>query len=114
MQGQPDPEGGPAELEGGDPLALAGAWRAPARFDDFGPGELALRDGCSIYLTRVGDAYAGSTRGGGCASSLAGASYATSEVTIERDVLTSWDRGFDAAGTHVWGAVEGPYVFVRE
>jgi hypothetical protein len=28
--------------------------------------------------------------------------------------LTSCDRGFDAAGSQVWGAVTGPYEFRRE
>ena len=71
------------------------------------------RGGCSIFLRADGPAFVGATRGEGCSSSLAGAAYATSEVTITRDVLTSWDRGFDAAGEQVWGATAGAYEFVR-
>jgi hypothetical protein len=97
----------------GDPLEYAGAWRSPSRFDTFGPDDLGLRDGCSIYLVPFDGVYAGSTDGTGCASSLAGASYATSVVSIYPDVLESWDRGFDADGQQVWGAEKGAYVFVR-
>jgi hypothetical protein len=25
--------------------------------------------------------------------------------------MTSWDRGYDAQGSQVWGAVEGGYIF---
>ena len=49
-----------------------------------------------------------------CASDLRGAAYATSEVTITPQFVLSWDRGFDNTGKQVWGATEGPYVFLRE
>ena len=97
----------------GDPLRFAGAWRTPERLDEVERDELVERSGCSIFLRRSGDAFEGATRGDGCSSSLAGAAYATSEVTITRDVLTSWDRGFDATGEQVWGATAGAYEFVR-
>lgn len=97
----------------GDPLAYAGAWQSPERFQDFGPEDLALREGCSIYLTPLHGIYAGSTQGTGCASSLADAAYATSIVSIASDVLESWDRGFNAAGEQVWGAEKSAYAFVR-
>lgn len=98
----------------GDPLALAGAWRMPERFDDIDPSQLSLRAGCSIHLVAESSAYLGATRGEGCVSTLGGASYATSEVSIEQDVLSSWDRGYYADGTQAWGATLGPYVFVRQ
>ena len=98
----------------GDPLRFAGAWRDTSVFDDMEPEALLLRDGCSIYLVSDGTAFVGATRGKGCSSSLGGASYATSEVSVEEAVLTSWDRGFDAEGTQVWGADQGPYVFLKD
>ncbi|MGB0951955.1 MAG: chromophore lyase CpcT/CpeT [Planctomycetota bacterium] len=98
----------------GDPLEYAGAWQTPERFRDFGPEDLALRGGCSIYLEPTKMAYVGSTRGQGCASSLADAAYATSIVSIQPNVLESWDRGFNAAGEQVWGAEKGAYHFVRD
>lgn len=97
----------------GEPLALAGAWRSPSAFDGLEPGDLLPREGCSIWLRREGSAWVGSTRGDACSSTLAGASYATSEVTVTDDLLTSWDRGFDADGEQVWGAEAGPYRFVK-
>ena len=100
----------------GDSLAFAGWWRTPERFDDaFGPEDLIERTGCDITMTWDADeqGYVGSTLGQGCESSLRGAAYATSEVLIRLDYLETWDRGFDAAGDQVWGAVKGPYRFDR-
>ena len=98
----------------GDPLEFAGAYKEPQRFKSLSPEDLAEREGCAIYLRLVAGAYEGSTLGTGCTSSLGGASYATSEVVITPDTITSWDRGFDDERFQVWGAELGPYVFVRE
>ncbi len=99
-----------------DPLRLAGAWKSTGMVDaELDPNELALRDGCTIYLTwdESRAAFVGATRGSGCESTLGGASYATSEVVLFADRLETWDRGFDAEGVQAWGATEGPYVFDR-
>ena len=99
----------------GDALAFAGAWRDSRVFAELSPGDLIPRDGCAIVLEHVGgEMFVGSTVGTSCESSLAGAAYATSEVTIFADRLVSWDRGFDAEGHQVWGAEKGAYVFVRK
>lgn len=97
----------------GDPLVYAGA--KAARFDQLTPEELLPRTGCSVHLTRItADRYAGSTEGNGCTSSLRGAAYATSEMSLESALLATWDRGYDAQGEQVWGAVNGPYLFRRQ
>ncbi|MEM8883366.1 MAG: chromophore lyase CpcT/CpeT [Planctomycetota bacterium] len=94
----------------GDPLAHAGRWDLP----DVTPGQLKLRTGCSIFLTRQADgSYVGSTRGKGCESSIGDAAYATSEVTITAGLLTSWDRGWTEDDVQAWGATEGAYRFVK-
>ena len=80
----------------------------------FEPNSYMIREGCEVYLKWVDDHFEGSTRGNGCASSLSGASYATSEVVMTSDLITSWDRGFDANDQQVWGAVDGAYEFVRK
>lgn len=97
----------------GDPLTYAGAWATPEVFAISSPDLLNLREGCDIILHRVGELWMGSTEGQRCPSSLGGASYATSEVTIGPGYLQSWDRGFDAQGEQVWGATEGPYDFLK-
>jgi CpeT protein len=95
-----------------DPLRFAGDWAKPAPLAGLTVDSLSLRDGCSIYLIAEADtAFVGSTRGTGCASDLRGATHATSEVRITREIISSWDRGFDAAGKQVWGAISGGYVF---
>lgn len=98
----------------GNPLDYAGAHERPEEFQAFGPDELTLRQGCSIHLVNHGDSYAGSTLGTGCSSSLGDAQYATSEVTITPEAITSWDRGFDKDGNQAWGAEKGPYVFMKQ
>lgn len=91
----------------------AGSWRDPDALNAFTPELLEPREGCDVYLADVGGRFEGGTEGEGCTSSLAGAAYATSEVVVEADRITSWDRGFDRAGDQVWGAEAGPYEFIR-
>jgi len=96
-----------------DPDAAIGAWRASERLEGVSPVDLEPRAGCAILMRRDGAAFVGSTLGTLCPSDLRGARYATSEVRVTLDGLVSWDRGFDATGTQVWGARTGGYVFDR-
>ncbi|MAW62129.1 MAG: hypothetical protein CMJ94_15035 [Planctomycetes bacterium] len=96
-----------------DPLRYAGAWRTPAIFTTFGPTELTKREGCAIRLTAGEDVYIGRTEERSCPSTLRGASWATSEVILQEQQLTSWDRGWDDAGNQVWGATEQGYRFEK-
>jgi len=98
----------------GDPLDFVAAWEKPELFAELVPENLTVRAGCEIALNDLGGIYIGSTQGRGCSSSLGDAAYATSEVTITANKLTSWDRGFDEEGKQVWGATTGPYIFMRE
>lgn len=94
--------------------ALAGAATPAALMAPWQPSDLHERLGCDIVLRRqAAGRYAGSTQGHHCASELRGAVYATSAVILTADGLDSWDRGFDAQGTQVWGAEKGPYRFLR-
>lgn len=96
-----------------NPLRLAGAWKNTKLLAGITPDSLTLRAGCSVVLTLENGRFVGSTVGTGCASDLRGASHATSEVTISASEMRSWDRGYNAAGEQVWGATEGPYIFVK-
>ncbi len=93
----------------------AGAWKLPEPLKGLTPDKLVAREGCAITLTRdeKSGSWIGSTAGDSCKSTLRGASYATSEVTMTKTMLQSWDRGFDASGKQVWGAVKGPYIFLK-
>ena len=35
----------------------------------------------------------------------------TMRLTVRKDKIVSWDRGYDADGNQVWGAVKAGYVF---
>jgi hypothetical protein len=72
------------------------------------------RQGCSIYLSKKDNIYMGSTPGKECLSTLRGASYATSEVSIFNDRIISWDRGWDLNDKQVWGAEKGGYFFIKQ
>lgn len=99
----------------GDALAYAGAWRDPTRLQQLMPALLTPREGCSVILKAQPDgSWRGGTEGEGCESTRQGARYATSQVTVAEDRLETWDRGYDAAGKQVWGATEGPYIFLKE
>ncbi len=89
-----------------------GKWKTPQEFDKINPEDIVERTGCEVVLKKVGAYhFKGATGATTCKSSLRGASYATSEVEITKGRIISWDRGFDAAGNHVWGAVKAGYVF---
>lgn len=96
-----------------NPRDRVGAWSDPTRFEQDTPESLVPRAGCSIVLRREGGSWVGSTNERDCESSLRGAAYATSEVVLQGNGLDSWDRGFDAEGKQVWGAVKGAYRFRR-
>ena len=94
-----------------DPPALSGKWRAPKEISALGPDGVVEREGCAVTLRKSGPLWEGGTAGNGCLSTLSGATFATSRATVAADRMESWDRGFDASGSQVWGAKEGPYVF---
>jgi hypothetical protein len=97
-----------------DPKRTIGAWKDVAKLDELNPTDLVIRRGCEVYLQRDDVKFFGSTHGTACSSDIRGASYATSEVQIAASVITSWDRGFTASGEQAWGAVKGPYYFLRQ
>ena len=100
-------------------LPPPGSWRTPDFFNSIDPAFLGPREGCTVHLVAVAaadpskSAFTGGTTGDGCSSTMNGADHATNEVRVDATSITSWDRGFDADGTQVWGAESGPYEFVR-
>jgi len=96
------------------PMRFAGAHEDPERFATMSPDSLTHRAGCDVLLRRGDEGtLVGGTRGQGCTSTIEGATYATSEITLSAGRLVSWDCGFDDSGAQVWGAEKGGYVFVR-
>jgi len=98
-----------------DPAAYIGAYQTPEKFNALSVADLQEREGCAVILRRdQGGIYRGSTNESDCISTLRGASYATSRVSISSAFVQSWDQGFNAAGEQVWGATEGGYMFLRQ
>lgn len=75
--------------------------------------EAEIRVGCEVVLREEGDDFVGGTIEDQCTTTLYGATYATSEVTLSEDLIESWDRGWYDDGTHAWGATDGAYRFDR-
>lgn len=96
------------------PLRFAGAWKNPDLLKGLSPDSLIPRPGCEVVLRADSKGFSGSTGAQTCPSDLRGASYATSEVVLEKKRLVSWDRGYDAQGKQVWGSQKGGYVFEKE
>lgn len=88
-----------------------GKWNDPSYFDRFGLSILDERVGCEVILQKSLNGYDGSTQEDNCKSTLRGASYATSIVSMDNEKITSWDQGFNDKGEQVWGARKGPYIF---
>ncbi|MEL6468783.1 MAG: chromophore lyase CpcT/CpeT [Cyanobacteria bacterium J06623_4] len=64
----------------------------------------------SLRASAVGG-FVGSTPAGGCIASVRGAVSITNVVVLHEGGMDTWDRGFDAAGTQVWGADSTPYQY---
>ena len=96
------------------PLKYAGVWKLKDALVDFNTDSMYTRIGCGVTILKKGKTYFGSTDGNKCTSELRGATYATTEVTLYPKMLISWDRGYDAKGTQVWGSEHGGYRFEKK
>lgn len=97
-----------------NPLRFAGDWKKENPLATLTPDSLTVREGCAMFMERKdSETFVGSTNGKDCKSNLRGASYATSEATITKEKLVSWDRGFNEKDEHIWGAEKGGYIFMK-
>lgn len=98
-----------------EPLRFAGDYKKEFPLLRLTSDSLLIREGCEVVLYRADDGYfEGGTIDKNCSSDLRGASYATSEVMIDKDKMITRDRGFDENGNQVWGATEGGYIFKKK
>ncbi len=96
------------------PEKWVGGYKNTEVFNALKPADLSLREGCTVFLERKPDGrFSGSTNADDCESTLRGAKYASSKVTITKNMLLSWDQGFNEKGEQVWGATKGGYEFVK-
>jgi hypothetical protein len=96
-----------------DPVRFTGDWQKENPLAELTPDSLTEKEGCDLILSKNGDIFEGSTVEGACYSDMRGASYATSEVIITKDMLMSLDRGWDSTHTQVWGSEYGAYEFKK-
>jgi len=80
--------------------------------EKFSADSITTRSGCEVVIYRTDKkTFVGNTVEKNCPSELRGASYATTEVTITKDQMISWDRGYNATDEQVWGATKSGYIF---
>lgn len=97
-----------------EPAKVVGAWQDERLLAALAPDGLAGEPGCAFILrARDERTFAGSTLGSQCPSTLRGALYATSDVTVTADGLVLRHRGFDPTGAPVWGSTKGGSRFDR-
>ncbi|MEO1627527.1 MAG: chromophore lyase CpcT/CpeT [Bacteroidota bacterium] len=97
-----------------NPAKFVHGWENPSLFQQINPDSLVLRQGCAVFLQKTDDCYAGSTNEKDCKSTLRGATYATSKVSVCKDQVVSWDQGWNDEDQQVWGAEIRGYVFKRK
>jgi len=74
-----------------DPKKVIGGWKNLASFESLKETDLELKDGCAVILKKQTDGtYKGSTGDKTCPSSLRGANYANSIVTVKKGQIESW------------------------
>lgn len=97
-----------------DPIAATGAWKDSTRLARLTAASLTPREGCTLILRLQPDgSFKGGTEGKGCSNDLRGASYSSTETTITYQQLITWERGYNAGGTQVWGSIHGGYIFKK-
>ena len=88
-------------------------WKEPEKFLSLKISDLTELKGCGVNLTYKKNQFFGSTNKENCLNNFRGASYATSEVTVSKKAMNSWDRGYNGENVQIWGAEKGPYVFKK-
>jgi len=69
---------------------------------------------CTTTAKKDADgSFAGGTTSEGCPSTRMGSVRMTSEVKLNAEGMSTWDRGWDAQGNLAWGPAKGPYRFER-
>jgi hypothetical protein len=96
-----------------EPLLYAGLQNDINKMSALTFDKIDLKEGCEVRLRRKGKIYVGGTDGAKCPSDLRGASYATTQITLKKGELVSWDQGFDTSGRQVWGSTLGGYIFKK-
>lgn len=97
-----------------EPIAATGAWKNPELLNKIDPSVLLPQPGCMLLFQLQADgSFIGRTEDKGCPSTLRGASYAISELSVSEKQMIVWDRGYNASGVQVWGSVNGGYIFKK-
>ncbi len=97
-----------------DPLIVRGKWRDPSALALYGSNDMREKPGCAIVLRKSGSRWEGATADGAPCPSVARTAVRTAtSLTLEKDALVEWDRGFDEKGKQTWGPREGGTAFVK-
>ena len=97
------------------PARFVGKSGSDVIFTQMTPDSLQRKEGCEVLLhfDPHTQSFYGGTQDRRCPSDRNGASWTTSEVVLQENMMISWDRGWNAEGKQVWGAEKGGYEFVK-
>lgn len=97
-----------------EPARFVGEYAKALPLENLSPDSLEKKAGCDVRFVKTSkDHFTGNTDGRNCISSMKGATYTSSEVSIIPDLIISWDRGFDQNNKQVWGPESGGYLFAK-
>jgi hypothetical protein len=97
-----------------DPTKYIGEWEKPIPLAGLSPDSLIPLEGCKITLYKKGEiAFVGGTTGTNCETDQRGTDYYTIDLTISKNQVIRWDRGYVRDGAQVWGPRQGGYVFKK-
>ncbi len=91
----------------------AGTYTNPEWFNRLDPMFLKPMAGCTVHFTQKGDVFTGKTRGNGCPDTLHDADHMTGEITVSKNEIRMWYRGWSSSGEQVHGSPTGPQVYLR-
>ncbi|MCH2199548.1 MAG: CpcT/CpeT family chromophore lyase [Flavobacteriales bacterium] len=99
-----------------DPSIYTGQWNNDSLWGAISPDSVLLKEGREVSLLwdEASHVYTGAPDSATCMSTLRGASFATSIITVYPRAINSWDRGLDSTVAYVWDAEKAGYEFIRQ
>ncbi|MEW7280116.1 chromophore lyase CpcT/CpeT [Aquimarina sp. 2201CG1-2-11] len=76
--------------------------------------DLEIVMGCQMYFKKeTSTIYSGKTKKGACTSSIPNVDYILSTLIVSNGKISSWTKGFNKEGDHIWGKIKGPYKYIK-
>lgn len=96
-------------------INFAGEWKKNNPLQSLAPDSLFERIGCGVSFVwnEEKKVYVSSSKKNTCIGDLSAATYSTNDLTVQQNIFTYWDRGWNTKGGIAWGSINGGYIFKR-